>query len=162
MQLEESNLQLRGANTAKSSFLSMMSHEIRTPMNGVLGMLELLALSELDEHQRTTLDIVRDSGQSLLRIIDEILDFSKIEAGKLEIRPEPASVARVVSKVVAIYSGNASSKALVLKSQVDPQIGSALMFDPLRLQQILNNLVSNAIKFTSKGSVDIRAELVER
>jgi len=162
LQLEESNLQLRGANTAKSSFLSMMSHEIRTPMNGVLGMLELLALSELDEHQRTTLDIVRDSGQSLLRIIDDILDFSKIEAGKLEIRPEAASVARVVSKVVGIYSGNASNKALVLKSQVDPRIGPALMFDPLRLQQILNNLVSNAIKFTSKGSVEIRAELVDR
>src|SRR5258707_14216678 len=81
-QLEESNLQLHGANLAKSNFLSMMSHEIRTPMNGVLGMLELLSLGELEPHQRATLEIVRDSGRTLLRIIDDILDFSKIEAGK--------------------------------------------------------------------------------
>ena len=161
-QLEESNLQLKSASIAKSSFLSMMSHEIRTPMNGVLGMLELLALTELESHQRTTLEIIRESGRSLLRIIDDILDFSKIEAGKLEIRPEVASVAKVIATVVGIYSGNASSKALVLKSHTDPRISPAVAVDPLRLQQILNNLVSNAIKFTSKGSVEIKAELVER
>jgi signal transduction histidine kinase/CheY-like chemotaxis protein/HPt (histidine-containing phosphotransfer) domain-containing protein len=161
-QLEESNLQLQGANLAKSNFLSMMSHEIRTPMNGVLGMLELLSLSDLEPHQRTTLEIVRDSGRSLLRIIDDILDFSKIEAGKLEIRAEVASIASVIASVVGIYSGNASSKALVLKSQVDPRIAPAVLVDPLRLQQILNNLVSNAIKFTSRGFVEIRAELSER
>jgi signal transduction histidine kinase/CheY-like chemotaxis protein/HPt (histidine-containing phosphotransfer) domain-containing protein len=161
-QLEESNLHLRDANLAKSNFLSMMSHEIRTPMNGVLGMLELLALSDLDRHQRTTLEIVRDSGRSLLRIIDDILDFSKIEAGKLELRAEVASVAKVVRSVVAIYSGNASSKALILTAHVDPAISPAVLVDPLRLQQILNNLVSNSIKFTSKGFVEVRAELVER
>jgi signal transduction histidine kinase/CheY-like chemotaxis protein/HPt (histidine-containing phosphotransfer) domain-containing protein len=161
-QLEESNLQLSSANVAKSSFLSMMSHEIRTPMNGVLGMLELLALSNLDPQQRTTLEIVRDSGRSLLRIIDDILDFSKIEAGKLEIRPEIASVAKVIASVVGIYSGNASSKALVLKSHTDPRISPAVIVDPMRLQQILNNLVSNAIKFTSAGTIEVRAELVER
>jgi signal transduction histidine kinase/DNA-binding response OmpR family regulator len=161
-QLEESNLQLRAASMAKSNFLSMMSHEIRTPMNGVLGMLELLSLSDLDAPQRTTLEIVRDSGRSLLRIIDDILDFSKIEAGKLEVRPEVAAVAAVVANVVGVYSGNASSKALVLKSSVDPRISPAVLVDPLRLQQILNNLVSNAIKFTSKGHVTITAELVER
>jgi signal transduction histidine kinase/DNA-binding response OmpR family regulator len=161
-QLEESNLRLRTADQAKSSFLSMMSHEIRTPMNGVLGMLELLSLTELDSQQRTTLGIVRDSGRSLLRIIDDILDFSKIEAGRLEVRPEVASVERVVSSVTAIYSGNASSKGLVLKSWCDPRLSPAVMVDPMRLQQILNNLVSNAVKFTSKGWVEIRAELAER
>jgi signal transduction histidine kinase/HPt (histidine-containing phosphotransfer) domain-containing protein/ActR/RegA family two-component response regulator len=161
-QLEESNLQLKGANQAKSNFLSMMSHEIRTPMNGVLGMLELLSLGGLDPAQRTTLGIVRDSGRSLLRIIDDILDFSKIEAGKLEVRGEVASIAQVMASVVGVYSGNASSKALVLKSYVDPDISPAVIVDPLRLQQILNNLVSNAIKFTLKGFVEIRAELVER
>ncbi|HYC36509.1 MAG TPA: ATP-binding protein [Usitatibacter sp.] len=159
-QLEESNLQLRAASIAKSSFLSTMSHEIRTPMNGVLGMLELLALSDLDAQQRTTLAVVRDSGRSLLRIIDDILDFSKIEAGKLEVRPEPASIAKVVGNVVGIYSGNASSKALTLRSHVDPRISPAVMVDPVRLQQVLNNLVSNAIKFTSEGTVLISAELL--
>ena len=161
-QLEESNRQLQGANLAKSNFLSMMSHEIRTPMNGVLGMLELLSLSSLDGNQRNTLEIVRESGKSLLRIIDDILDFSKIEAGKLEIRPEPASVERIVANVVAIYAGNASSKGLALISQVDPRITPAIIVDPLRLGQILNNLVNNAIKFTSHGRVEIRAELLER
>jgi signal transduction histidine kinase/CheY-like chemotaxis protein/HPt (histidine-containing phosphotransfer) domain-containing protein len=161
-QLEESNLQLQSANLAKSNFLSMMSHEIRTPMNGVLGMLELLSLGGLEPHQRTTLEVVRESGRSLLRIIDDILDFSKIEAGRIEIRAEVASIAKVMSSVVGIYAGNASSKALVLKSHVDPAISPAVLIDPLRLQQILNNLVSNAIKFTSHGSVEIRAVLVER
>ncbi|HZZ91193.1 MAG TPA: ATP-binding protein [Usitatibacter sp.] len=161
-ELEESNLQLKTASQAKSTFLSMMSHEIRTPMNGVLGMLELLSLSDLDVHQRTTLNIVRDSGRSLLRIIDDILDFSKIEAGKLEVAPEVASVAKMVARVAAIYSGNASSKALTLKSHCDPRISPAVLVDPLRLQQILNNLVSNAIKFTQEGFVEIKAELVER
>ena len=160
-QLEESNLQLVDANQAKSNFLSMMSHEIRTPMNGVLGMLELLSLSDLEPSQRTTLQIVRESGRSLLRIIDDILDFSKIEAGKLEIVPEPASVANIVASVLGIYSGNASSKALMLRSSLDSRISPAVMIDPLRLQQILNNLVSNAIKFTSAGFVEIRADLVE-
>ena len=161
-QLEDSNLRLQAADIAKSRFLSTMSHEIRTPMNGVLGMLELLSLTTLDPQQRVTLNIVQDSGRSLLRIIDDILDFSKIEAGKLEVRPEVASIPKVVAAVVGIYSGNASSKALTIRSRVDPQISPAVLVDPLRLQQILNNLVSNAIKFTSKGFVEIRADLVER
>jgi signal transduction histidine kinase len=160
-QLEESNLQLKAANQAKSSFLSMMSHEIRTPMNGVLGMLELLSLTQLDGSQRTTLGIVRDSGRSLLRIIDDILDFSKIEAGKLEVRPEAASIERVVKSVSGIYSGTASSKGLIVKSFCDARISPALMFDPMRLQQILNNLMSNAVKFTNEGWVEINAELHE-
>jgi signal transduction histidine kinase/DNA-binding response OmpR family regulator len=159
-ELEESNLQLRSANLAKSSFLSMMSHEIRTPMNGVLGLLELMSLSALDSAQRTTLETVRESGRSLLRIIDDILDFSKIEAGKLEIVPEVCSIAKVVANVVGTYSGNASSKSLLLTAKVDERISPAVVVDPLRLQQILNNLVSNAIKFTSRGFVEIRAELV--
>jgi signal transduction histidine kinase len=160
-QLEDSNVQLREASVAKSNFLSMMSHEIRTPMNGVMGMLELLSLGALDAHQRSTLEVVRESGRSLLRIIDDILDFSKIEAGKLEVVMEVASVRAVVESVIGIYAGNASSKALVLRSRIDPRIRPAVRIDPLRLQQILNNLVSNAIKFTSKGSVEVAADLVD-
>lgn len=150
------------ANRAKSVFLATMSHEIRTPMNGVLGMLELLSMTPLDNEQRTTLGIVRESGRSLLRIIDDILDFSKIEAGKLEICPEVAAVGEVVEGVHGMFSGNASSKGLLLTHSVDARITPAVVVDPLRLRQILGNLVSNAIKFTARGSVHIAAEFIER
>ncbi len=150
------------ASRAKSSFLATMSHEIRTPMNGVLGMLELLSLTKLDAEQRHALESVRESGRSLLRIIDDILDFSKIEAGKLEIRPEAASIAGIVDGVMQIYSGVASAKHLLLKKSLDPRISPAVMVDPLRVRQILNNFVSNAIKFTAAGWIEIRSELVER
>jgi two-component system, NarL family, sensor histidine kinase EvgS len=149
------------ANEAKSHFLATMSHEIRTPMNGVLAMLELLSLTRLDEEQAASLGIVRESGQALLRIIDDILDISKIEAGKMDIVPEAASMARLVERVVNIYSGMASRKGLALNSGVDAGIAPALLFDPVRLQQVIGNLVNNAIKFTPSGEVSIRVRLVE-
>jgi len=139
-----------------------MSHEIRTPMNGILGMLELLSLMKLEGEQRTTLEIVRESSRSLLRIIDDILDFSRIEAGKLELRPEATSIAALMQRVCQIYSSNASSKGLNLEHRLDARIAPSLTVDPLRLQQILNNLVSNAIKFTEEGRVSLQAQLVER
>jgi signal transduction histidine kinase len=150
------------ANRAKSAFLATMSHEIRTPMNGVLGMLELLGLTRLDADQRSSLETVRESAKSLLRIIDDILDFSKIEAGKLEVRPEVASIADALEGVYHVYSGVASSKNIALRKFADPSISPALRVDPLRLRQVLNNFVSNALKFTQEGSVEIRAELLER
>ena len=161
--LEKRSAEVDAANRAKSIFLATMSHEIRTPMNGVLGMLELLSLTKLDAEQRKSLGIVRESGKSLLRIIDDILDFSKIEAGKLDINPEVASLNEVVQSVQNIYSGVASSKGLLIRRSVDPQISPAVLVDSMRLRQILNNFVSNAIKFTPKGgSIEIIAELIER
>ncbi|MEP7156085.1 MAG: ATP-binding protein [Betaproteobacteria bacterium] len=160
VELQEVGLVAEAANRAKSVFLATMSHEIRTPMNGVLGLLELLSLTELNAAQRATLKVVRESGKSLQRIIDDILDFSKIEAGKLEVRPEAASIRSALKAVCDIYSGIASSKNVLLTCNVDPRIRPALMVDPMRLRQIFNNLVSNALKFTDKGQVEIEAVLV--
>jgi NO-binding membrane sensor protein with MHYT domain/CheY-like chemotaxis protein/two-component sensor histidine kinase len=153
---------VHSANRAKSVFLATMSHEIRTPMNGIFGMLELLSMTRLDASQRATLDVVRESSKSLLRIIDDILDFSKIEAGKLDLLAQPTSIKTVIDDLHRLYSGNASSKGLAIQSSTDARISPALIVDPLRLRQILGNLVSNAIKFTSAGAIEIRAELLER
>jgi signal transduction histidine kinase/CheY-like chemotaxis protein/HPt (histidine-containing phosphotransfer) domain-containing protein len=160
--LRDSKEAAEAGNRAKSIFLATMSHEIRTPMNGVLGMLELLSLTTLDGEQRTTLEVVRESGKSLQRIIDDILDFSKIEADKLEVCPTVASIASTVKAVNDIFSGNASSKHVDLMCYIDPQISPALFVDAMRLRQILNNFVSNALKFTENGRVEIKAELLGR
>lgn len=150
------------ANRAKDSFLATMSHEIRTPLNGMLGMLELLGYSRLDGEQREALEAARDSGRGLVRIIDDVLDHARIEAGKLEIRAERVSIAQLLRRVVNTYSAVASTKGLTLRRIADPHISPALLADPLRVMQILGNFVSNAVKFTAEGYVEVRAELIAR
>ena len=149
------------ANRAKDAFLATMSHEIRTPLAGLLGMLELLSLSPLNSEQAETLATARDSGTSLLRIVNDILDWSKIEEGKLELAPQATSLAQLAAGVANTYSHVASGNSVMLLQQVDARISPALLVDALRLAQVLNNFVSNAIKFSHGGRVELRAELIE-
>ena len=147
---------------AKSAFLAVMSHEIRTPMNAVIGLLELLRLGTLDAGQRDTVDTIRDSSKSLLRLIDDVLDFSKIESGKLELREEAASLMEMFDSAHHTFGSVASQKGVLLSQRVDARIAPAVVVDRLRLRQIVNNLLSNAIKFTERGHVELTAELVGR
>lgn len=158
--LQQAKEKAEFASRTKDSFLATMSHEIRTPLSGLLGMLELLSLTPLDGDQGKTLRAARDSGQSLLRILSDILDWSKIEAGKLGLSPQATAITQLVQDVVTTYSHVASAKNLMLRQHVDPRLSPAHIVDSLRLSQILNNLVSNAIKFTHAGEVEVRAELL--
>lgn len=149
------------AGTAQSAFLATMSHELRTPMNGVLATLELVQRTPgLPDQARHQLTVARDSGTHLLRILDEILDFSKLEAGRMEIDSLPFSPAQVVEGVVELLAPGAVQKGLAFPP---PAIGlgvpGRLRGDPTRLRQIVLNLVSNAIKFTHRGSVSVRCDL---
>jgi two-component system, NarL family, sensor histidine kinase EvgS len=153
----------QSANRAKDSFLATMSHEIRTPLGGLMGMLELLSMSPLADEQRETLETACDSGRSLLRILNDILDWSKIQEGKLDLAPQATSIAGLLAEVANTYAHVASGNSVTLAQQVDERLSPALMVDPLRLSQVLNNFVSNAVKFSRRGGrVELRAELIAR
>ena len=154
---EQARRDAEAANLAKSTFLATMSYEIRTPMNGVLGMIEVLERQGLPKDQRRMIVTMRESAQTLLRIIDDVLDFSKIEAGRLELEAISFSLSGLVEAVLDTLRPQVLAKGLTLDAQIDAGSQDALVGDPTRVRQILYNLISNAVKFTDEGGVRVHA-----
>jgi PAS domain S-box-containing protein len=160
-QLREAKLDAERSSDSKEIFLTNMSHEIRTPINAIMGLGKLLGKSALDEQQKYYLSSIRAASENLLVIINDILDFSKIEAGKIALESMPFDLKKITGQAINMLTHKAEEKGLVLNYEIDDNIASKLIGDPFRINQVLINMLSNAIKFTEKGSINLKAYLAE-
>jgi PAS domain S-box-containing protein len=156
-ELEKAMAKAEAASLAKNEFLANMSHEIRTPLNGLLGMLQLMQLSELEPMQRDYLETALNSGRSLLQVLNDILDLSKVESGKLELEAIPFELGEVLDQVVSTFRHPVEERGVAMRWEIDEELPRHFVADKGRLRQILFNLVGNAVKFTESGSIEVRA-----
>ncbi len=160
--LEKAKEEAYAASRAKSEFLANMSHEVRTPMNGVIGMLQLLKMTPLNEEQEEYVRTASVSGEALLTIINDILDYSKIESGKVQINPEPFEIVSMMDPLIASFKNSLALGAVKLNYSISPDMPPCIVADSTRLKQILFNLIGNAVKFTDSGEINVTISLLEQ
>ncbi|SJM56696.1 diguanylate cyclase/phosphodiesterase (GGDEF & EAL domains) with PAS/PAC sensor(s) [Brevundimonas diminuta 3F5N] len=158
--LAEARDAAEAANRAKSRFLANMSHEIRTPLNGVIGVAQALTRTELSQHQQEMLELIQSSSRTLQTLLSDILDLARVESGRLELKEEPLDLARTVEEAALLYAAAARDKGLQFIVEVAPEAQVWTYGDPVRLKQVLTNLVSNAVKFTASGFVSLTVDAV--
>lgn len=154
-ELEIARQEADAANKAKSDFLAIISHEIRTPMNGIIGIVQMISQTSLDEKQSEYIDVIKNSGETMVTLLNDILDYSKIEKGVIDLEQIPFSLRKLAQSVVMLMSGRAEEKGINVTISITDSLPDMFSGDPNRIRQILLNLIGNAIKFTSKGSVTL-------